>query len=202
MNRCVAALAVGVLAACAPGDSDTGGKEAAAAHQDTVVMETNIGRIVIALENEAAPVSVENFLLHVRSGFYDGVLFHRVEPGFIVQAGELDNDGRKRVSPVFPIQSEANNGLRNLRGTVGMARTGDPHSATSQFFINLVDNAKLDYTEPTPTGWGYAVFGRVVEGMDVVDSIARVPTTRRRTYPNYPTAPVVISRAHIATEQQ
>ena len=194
-------IALGVVAACTSEESSSDEAAVDAAAADTVVMETTLGRIVIELDNERAPVSVENFLLHVRSGFYDGVVFHRIESGFVAQAGEVDSEGRKRISPVFPIENEAANGLHNLRGTVAMARGGDPHSATSQFFFNLVDNAKLDYTASTATGWGYAVFGRMIEGLDVMDSIARLPTVRRRTYPHFPTEPPVITRAHITTEQ-
>lgn len=195
-------LAVATAAACTSGGSRSEEAVIDAVVADTVVMETSLGRIVIELDNEHAPVSVENFLLHVRSGFYDGVVFHRIESGFVAQAGEVDNEGRKRISPVFPIENEAANGLHNLRGTVAMARGGDPHSATSQFFFNLVDNAKLDYTAATPTGWGYAVFGRIVEGMDVMDAIARRPTERRRTYAHFPVDPPVITRASVATERR
>ncbi len=193
--------ALAVVVACTGEESGSDELAVDVVAADTVVMETTLGRIVIELDNERAPVSVENFLLHVRSGFYDGVVFHRIESGFVAQVGEVDTEGRKRISPVFPIENEAANGLHNLRGTVAMARGGDPHSATSQFFFNLVDNAKLDYTASTATGWGYAVFGRVIEGLSVMDSIARVPTVRRRTYPHFPTEPPVITRAYIMTEQ-
>jgi len=185
--------------ACTPRAEETAETDAVEARRDTVMFETTAGRIVMELENELAPISVENFLLHVRSGFYDGLVFHRVEPGFVIQAGEVDPDMRKRISSVFPIENEATNGLKNLRGTVAMARTGDPHSATSQFFINLADNAKLDFTAQTATGWGYAVFGRVIEGMDAVDSITRISTTRQRTYAHLPIAPPVITHASIVS---
>lgn len=191
-----------VLGACGRGTSGDGaGAVDAVPPADTVVLETTAGEIVIALENARAPITVENFLLHVRSGFYDGVVFHRVESGFVIQAGEVDLENRKRVSPVFPIQSEATNGLKNRRGTVAMARTGDPHSATSQFFINLSDNAKLDHRDASPAGFGYAVFGRVIAGMDAVDSIARIPTAPRRTYAHFPVVPVSITRARITSRR-
>ncbi len=186
-----------LLAACVPAD-ETQEEVAAVVRQDTVILETTAGDIVIALDAERAPISVENFLLHVRSGFYDGLVFHRVEAGFVIQTGEVDAENRKRVSTVFPIENEARNGLVHGRGTVGMARSSGPHSATSQFFVNLSDNTeKLDFKEATATGWGYAVFGAVVSGMDVVDSIARIPTRRQRAYANFPTKPVFISRAYI-----
>ncbi len=202
LSRCSAIVVLlGLAAACGPGErGESAPEEAATIPADTVVLETTVGRIVIALENEKAPRSVENFLLHVRSKFYDGLVFHRIEPGFVVQTGEVNAQGGKRSSTVFPIESEADNGLKNLRGTVAMARTADPHSATSQFFINLTDNAKLDFTEKTATGWGYTVFGKVVDGMDALDSIARIPTTvRGRSYRHFPTDPPVITRAYIAT---
>lgn len=197
----IGVLALLVTSACQPsGDDAAETQTAAASARDTVVLETSAGQITVELFADAAPVSVENFLLHVRSGFYDGLVFHRVEPEFVIQVGELDTAGNKRISPVFPIENEAGNGLSNTRGTLGMARTGDPHSATSQFFINLADNAaKLDHRDSTEQGFGYAVFGRVVAGMDVVDSIARIPTRRTRSYPYLPSTPAVVTRARIVS---
>lgn len=195
----VLGLAV-ALAGCQQPQDDRATGELPEATRDTVVLETVAGAITVELFNDAAPASVDNFLLHVRSGFYDGLVFHRVEPQFVIQLGELDTAGNKRISPVFPIENEAANGLSNARGTLGMARTADPHSATSQFYFNLVDNAaKLDFKDSTDQGFGYAVFGQVVNGMDVVDSIARVPTRRTRAYPFLPTVPMVVTRARIVS---
>lgn len=162
-----------------------------------VVLETNRGNIVLELDAEAAPKTVENFLFHVENDFYDGLTFHRVIPGFMIQGGGLTSELAERRSSRQPIQNEADNGLQNKRGTIAMARTGDPHSATTQFFINLVDNPNLDHTAKTPQGWGYAVFGRVVEGMDVVDSVAQMPTEQVREHQAVPVQPVIIAEAYV-----
>ncbi len=138
-----------------------------------VVMSTSKGDMVIELEPEAAPESVKNFLAYVDDGFYAGTIFHRVIPGFMIQGGGHTADLEKKDTK-DPIRNEATNGLKNLRGTISMARTANPHSATSQFFINHADNAMLDNSQQN--GWGYAVFGKVVEGMDVLDAIAATPT--------------------------
>jgi cyclophilin family peptidyl-prolyl cis-trans isomerase len=152
---------------------------------------TSLGTITIALDPEKAPVTVENFLGYVRSGHYDGTVFHRVIPGFMIQGGGFTPELEEK--PTRPaIRNEARNGLRNSRGAVAMARTNDPHSATSQFFVNLRDNHRLDFGI---SGAGYAVFGRVVEGMDVVDRIAMVPTTSRGPHENVPQVGVVIKKA-------
>jgi cyclophilin family peptidyl-prolyl cis-trans isomerase len=147
-----------------------------------VQMETTKGTVVIELFADKAPKTVENFLRYVNAGKYDGTIFHRVIEGFMNQGGGFTPDFKK-VETFAPIQNEADNGLKNKRGTIAMARTGDPHSATNQFFINTVDNINsnastpsLDYTSKTPRGWGYCVFGSVVDGMDVMDRIARVQT--------------------------
>ena len=146
----------------------------AAAQAPRVRLQTNMGVIVIELDSAKAPKTVDNFLRYVREGHYDGTLFHRVIPGFMIQGGGYDSDFKQK--PVHePIRNEADNGLRNDRGTVAMARTSDPDSATAQFFINVADNDFLNFTAPTVRGWGYTVFGKVVEGMDVVDKIAAVP---------------------------
>ena len=192
------------MAACSGGSGGSGSEdgvrqEATGDATPTVVMETNRGRIVMELDRQRAPESVANFLLHMKSGFYNGIQFHRVMPGFMIQAGVLTSDMQRRISPVFPVANEAQNGLRNLRGTVAMARTSDPHSATSEFFINLVDNAILDFSSPTPQGWGYAVFGRITEGMDVVDAVAAIPTTRQGRYQNFPAEPTVIDTAYMVS---
>ena len=140
-----------------------------------VEVETNFGTFVITLDPAKAPKSVENFLSYVDAKHYDGTIFHRVIKTFMIQGGGYDQQLEKK--PVrAPIQNEADNGLKNTRGTVAMARTGDPHSATAQFFVNVVDNKFLDHTGKDQRGWGYAVFGKVTEGLDVVDKIKEVPT--------------------------
>jgi len=140
-----------------------------------VRMETTKGVVVIELYPDKAPKTVENFLRYVNEGKYDGTIFHRVIKRFMNQGGGFTPDFKK-VETFAPIKNEADNGLKNKRGTIAMARTGDPHSATNQFFVNTVDNAFLDHTSKTPRGWGYCVFATVVDGMDVMDRIAKVPT--------------------------
>jgi len=162
----------------------------------TVVIETSMGNITIELDTEHAPVTSENFLAYVDDGYYDGTIFHRVIPGFMVQGGGLTADMRDKPSSRAPIRNEANNGLKNDRGTVAMARTGDPHSATSQFFINHKDNDFLNFTAETMQGWGYAVFGKVVDGMDVVDAIAQVATGNSGPHQNVPLEPITITSVH------
>lgn len=147
-----------------------------------VRMVTSLGEVVIALHPEAAPRTVKNFLSYVEDDFYDGTVFHRVIDGFVVQGGGFTADyARKPTRP--PVLNEADNGLKNGRGTIAMARTFEPHSATSQFYINLQDNAFLDHRDKTPKGWGYAVFGEVVEGMEVVEAIGRVKTGAAGSFP-------------------
>jgi cyclophilin family peptidyl-prolyl cis-trans isomerase len=160
----------------------------------TVALETSHGRILLELYPEKAPKTVENFLQYVRSGFFDGTIFHRDIPDFMIQGGGFTSDMGQKPTRA-PIQNEADNRVLNVRGTIAMARTNDPHSATAQFFINLKDNGFLDHTGKNPQGWGYAAFGKVVEGMDVVDKIARVRTTRKGMHENVPEEPVVIEKA-------
>ena len=159
-----------------------------------VVLDTSMGRIRIGLHKDKAPVSVDNFVKYVRSGHYDGTIFHRVIPGFMVQGGGMGPDMEERPTRP-PIRNEARNGLRNSRGTVAMARTNDPNSASAQFFINVKDNHRLDFGIG---GAGYAVFGEVLEGMDVVDKIVAVPTTDKGQQSNVPVTPVVIKTAREA----
>ncbi|TMH80137.1 MAG: peptidyl-prolyl cis-trans isomerase [Betaproteobacteria bacterium] len=160
-----------------------------------VALETSEGRIVVELRADKAPKTVANFLQYVNDSFYDGTIFHRVIAGFMIQGGGFDAAMvEKPTRPPIPIES--NNGLKNVRGAVAMARTGDPNSATAQFFINVVDNARLDY--PSFDGHGYTVFGNVVEGMQVVDKIRAVPTGRRGSFENVPASPVVIKTARVA----
>jgi peptidyl-prolyl cis-trans isomerase B (cyclophilin B) len=159
-----------------------------------VKLETSAGAIVIELDEDKAPVSSANFLEYVRSGHYDGTVFHRVIKGFMVQGGGFAV-GMKQKSVLAPIQNEAANGLKNLHYTVAMARTSDPHSATAQFFINTANNGFLDHTSPSSQGWGYAVFGKVVQGSEVVDAIERVKTGHKGGHGDVPIEDVVITTA-------
>jgi peptidyl-prolyl cis-trans isomerase B (cyclophilin B) len=160
----------------------------------TVVLTTNHGKITIELDTEKAPKSVENFINYVKSGHYDGTIFHRVIDGFMIQGGGFE-PGMKQKPTEDPIENEADNGLTNDRYTIAMARTSDPHSATAQFFINVGDNDFLNY--PGSDGWGYAVFGKVTEGMDVVDEIRAVKTGRRSMFSDVPVEDVVIEKAEV-----
>jgi peptidyl-prolyl cis-trans isomerase B (cyclophilin B) len=165
-----------------------------------VHLETTLGNIVVELNPSAAPKTVDNFLTYVKDGFYNGTIFHRVIKGFMIQGGGFTADlQQKNTRP--PIQNEADNGLKNLRGTIAMARTPDPNSATAQFFINTVDNAFLDFTAKTPKGWGYCVFGKVVEGMDAVDAIENQPTTAKHIGGDVPVTPVIIKKAVIVEKK-
>jgi cyclophilin family peptidyl-prolyl cis-trans isomerase len=159
-----------------------------------VVLDTSIGKIVIELYLHKAPETVVNFLGYVDAKFYDGTIFHRVIPNFMIQGGGFTAD-MKRKPGKAPIQNEADKGLKNERGTIAMARTGDPHSATAQFFINTVNNDFLNHKNKTQQGWGYAAFGRVIHGMDVVDAISAVKTTRYQQYRDVPAEAVVILSA-------
>jgi cyclophilin family peptidyl-prolyl cis-trans isomerase len=156
-----------------------------------VLVETSKGNITVELFPAQAPQSVGNFLNYVKTGFYDGLVFHRVIPNFMIQAGGMTPDMEEKPKNA-PIQNEADNGLKNLRGTLAMARTGEPHSASSQFFINVADNAFLNHRGKSFEGWGYAVFGQVVDGMDVVDAIAAVPRGNRGPHGDVPVEPVVM----------
>ena len=161
-----------------------------------MLMSTTLGEIKIELYSEAAPDSVRNFVNYVESGHFNELIFHRVIPGFMVQGGGFSSDMNQRETQP-PIKNEADNGLKNLTGTLAMARTSDPNSATAQFFINLADNAFLDHTAKTPQGWGYAVFGKVVSGMDVVEKIAAQPTGSVGAFSDVPNEPVVILKAEM-----
>jgi len=156
-----------------------------------ILMKTNLGELTIELDSEKAPVTVENFLHYVNDSFYNDTLFHRVIPGFMVQGGGFSTAFEQKEG-IASIKNEAENGLKNVRGSLAMARTSDPHSASSQFFINLVDNGFLNHTSPTSQGWGYAVFGQVVEGIDVIDTIAKQKTTRREGHADVPVEDVLI----------
>ena len=161
-----------------------------------VELDTSMGAIVIELNEEKAPKTVENFLNYVKSGHYDGTIFHRVIDGFMIQGGGMDAN-MKEKSTNAPIQNEADNGLKNEVGTIAMARTSDPHSATAQFFINVKDNSFLNFSGKNPQGWGYAVFGKVTEGMDIVNKIKGVPTGKYGFHADVPTTPVVITHAKV-----
>ncbi len=165
-----------------------------------VQLETNKGVIVLELDAEAAPETVKNFVNYVEDGFYDGTIFHRVIKKFMIQGGGFTAD-MKQKSTNAPIQNEADNGLKNNRGTIAMARTSDPHSATAQFFINNVDNTFLNHTAKTTQGWGYCVFGKVVEGLEVVDAIEAVNTTTKLSYQDVPVEPVIIEKATLVEKE-
>lgn len=162
----------------------------------TVRMQTSKGTIVLELDAEKAPETVANFIEYAKGGFYDGTIFHRVIPGFMIQGGGFVT-GMEQKSTRSPIKNEADNGLKNDLGTIAMARTSDPNSATAQFFINAKDNDFLNYKSPTPQGWGYAVFGKVVEGLEVVQDIEHVPTTMRAGHQDVPVDEVVIEKVTV-----
>ena len=161
----------------------------------TVKMETSAGTFEIELDDAKAPDSVANFLAYVKKGHFDGTVFHRVIKGFMIQGGGFE-PGMKQKSTGTPIRNEANNGLKNKKYTLAMARTSDPHSATAQFFVNTVDNDFLDFRAENAQGWGYAVFGRVVNGTDVIDSIERVATGRKGMHDDVPQEDVLIRHAY------
>lgn len=164
-----------------------------------VNLHTTLGIIGIELDHGKAPATTANFLQYARDGFYEGTLFHRVIPNFMIQGGGLE-PGMTQKPTREPIRNEADNGLQNQVGTIAMARTSDPHSATAQFFINVKDNDFLDHRSPTSQGWGYCVFGRVVAGMDVVNTIAKVPTTAKRGHQDVPVDDVMITKVEIIGE--
>jgi peptidyl-prolyl cis-trans isomerase B (cyclophilin B) len=174
----------------------TAGASMAAAANPKVEMETSKGKFVIELFPEKAPETVKNFLNYVEAKYYDGTIFHRVIPKFMIQGGGFTSD-MKRKSAGAPIKNEADNGLKNDRGTIAMARTGDPHSATAQFFINSVNNDFLNHKSKTQQGWGYVVFGKVIRGMDVVDAISAVKTVTRGSYRDVPAETVEIASVRV-----
>ncbi len=162
-----------------------------------VKLHTSKGTITLTLDAEKAPKSVANFVQYVKDGHYDGTIFHRVIKNFMIQGGGMTS-GMNQKATREQIENEANNGLKNIKGSVAMARTNQPHSASSQFFINTVDNEFLNFTAPTAQGWGYAVFGQVTEGMDVVDAIRAVKTGRKGGHDDVPEEDVVITKAELA----
>ena len=166
-----------------------------------IILHTNFGDVAIELNHEKAPKTAANFEQYVREGFYDGVIFHRVIDGFMIQGGGFE-PGMVGKDTRDSIENEANNGLSNQAGTIAMARTMDPHSASAQFFINVSDNTFLDHTAKTTEGWGYAVFGKVVDGMDVVNKIKGVATTFRAGHQDVPAEDVIIESAEIVTAEE
>ena len=164
-----------------------------------VELDTNMGAIVIELNEEKAPKTVENFLNYVKSGHYDGTIFHRIIDGFMIQGGGMDAEMNEKATNA-PVENEADNGLKNDKGTIAMARTQDPHSATSQFFINVKDNDFLNHSGKNMQGWGYTVFGKVTSGMDVIEKMRGVPTGRFGMHADVPKEPVVIKSATIITQ--
>lgn len=175
----------------ADGQSTSGG------NMSTILIETSKGNIKVELDAAAAPKTVENILAYVNEGFYDGTIFHRVIPGFMIQGGGFTETMKEKADKRPPVKNEANNGLKNNRGTLAMARTNDPHSASSQFFINVKDNDFLNFRSETPQGWGYAVFGKVTEGMDVVDAIVGVKTGNFGPHGDVPVEPVVMKKVSV-----
>lgn len=182
-------LFVFALTFACPGDSW-------AKERTLIKLETSMGDIVIELYEDKAPETCENFIEYVEDGLFDGTIFHRVIDNFMIQGGGFDVAMKQKPSK-SPITNEADNGLKNDQYTVAMARTSDPHSATGQFFINVKNNTFLNHTGKNPQGWGYAVFGKVVEGQDVVDKIKVVPTQTRGFHENVPKIPVVINKAYV-----
>jgi peptidyl-prolyl cis-trans isomerase B (cyclophilin B) len=162
----------------------------------TVHMQTNHGTIVLELDAARAPKTVENFIQYAKDGYYDGTIFHRVIPGFMIQGGGFDASMNQKPTRA-PVKNEADNGLKNELGTIAMARTNDPHSATAQFFINVKDNGFLNHSSPTPQGWGYCVFGKVTEGMDVVQAIEKVRTGNKGFHQDVPEEDVIIEKVTV-----
>jgi len=190
-----------LVAGCLPEQADTDAEEVVQAPPDstpTVVFETSMGRIVMELDQRAAPATVTNFVRHVGQQFYKGLIIYRVRENFMVQMGLLTENYERRLSPAAMLQNEGDNGLLNVRGAVAMARGGDPHTAKTEFFINVKDNPQLDTNEDT---WGYAVFGHVIEGMDVVDRIRQVPVRDRGTRESVPVDAIVIDTAYVAVDE-
>ena len=193
LKKIIRALACGIVLACA-GIADAA---ETAAKNPVVLMQTNLGTIKLELFAKEAPLSVKNFLDYTASGFYDGTVFHRVISNFMIQGGGFTADMQQKKTNA-PIKNEADNGLKNLRGTIAMARTMIVDSATAQFFINVKDNGFLNHSDKTMKGYGYAVFGKVIEGMDVVDKIAAVRTGVLRGFPDVPLPPVVIESLKVS----
>lgn len=165
-----------------------------------IVLETNFGTIKIALDETNTPITAENFKQYVTEGFYDGTIFHRVISNFMIQGGGFE-PGLVKKNTRDPIENEATNATNNKRGTIAMARTNDPHSATAQFFINVVDNSFLDFTAPNDNGWGYCVFGETIEGLDVIDKIKEVKTGTQERHQDVPEEDVTIEKAYLVEDE-
>jgi len=194
----LAIAGMGLLAfACSASMGAMGSSGSEGTKNPLVVVDTSMGKFKAELCPEKSPGTVANFLKYVESGFFDGLVFHRVIPQFMIQGGGMDAAMKEKRSS-SPIKNEAKTDVRNMRGTLAMARTNDLHSATSQFFVNLVDNSFLDHKDESVRGFGYCVFGKVVEGMDVVDSMARSKTTTKGPYADVPVTPVVINSIRLA----
>lgn len=179
--------------------SEQGGEDEPNNSSTLVTMTTSFGEIILELAREEAPITVENFLRYSDEGFFNDLIFHRVIAGFMIQGGGFSESMQHKAPLYPPIKNEAENGLKNIRGTIAMARTQNPHSATSQFFINVVDNPSLDYTAGNE---GYAVFGRVIEGMEVVDKIAKTPTKAKGLFSDVPRETIVIERVEILDQKK
>lgn len=192
-----AALLAAVLLAAGCARQEKPAQAAAGDSLPRVVLETSLGRIVLELDRARAPHTVENILRHVNAKFYDGLIWHRVERDFVIQTGMMTPDFMVRTSSAPPVAIEARNGLSNVKYSVGLARGSDPNSGTVQFYINLKDNPLLDFKTADAKGWGYTVFGKVVEGQDVVDRLGRVPVARSHGDDNVPVTPVLVTRAYV-----
>ena len=179
--------------------SNVNPQETTMSNMPLVELETSMGNITIELNEEKAPKTVENFLNYVNSGHYEGTIFHRIIDGFMIQGGGMDAQMNEKKTNA-PVENEADNGLKNDKGTIAMARTQDPHSATSQFFINVKDNDFLNHSGKNMQGWGYTVFGKVTSGMDVIEKMKGVPTGRFGMHADVPTEPVIIKSATIISE--
>jgi cyclophilin family peptidyl-prolyl cis-trans isomerase len=197
MKLSKAALCCALITSVAMLTSDALGADAAAAKNPVVTIKTSMGAITAELFADKAPVSTKNFLEYAKAGYFDGTIFHRVIGNFMIQGGGMDATLKPKAGQRGPIKNEADNGIKNTRGTLAMARTSAPDSATAQWFINVKDNGFLDHRDETPQGYGYAVFGKVTEGMDVVDAIKEVPTGNRDMYQDVPTDDVTIQTVTI-----
>ena len=196
LSKCFAVSVIFLIGACSSEDPKL------ANTTEEIIMpiatiSTSLGDIELELDAQSAPITTKNFIDLANAGYYENTIFHRVIEGFMIQGGGLDKDMNNKPSSSSSITNEANNGLKNDRGTVAMARTNDPHSATSQFFINHKDNEFLNFTSETPQGWGYAVFGSVIKGMDIVDQIAEVNTTTVNQYQDVPVDTITIKSVSI-----
>ena len=180
-----------------PTEPTTSGEKKKMSANPVIKIETSKGTMMLELDAEKAPNSAANFVAYVEDGFYDGLIFHRVIPGFMVQGGGMNPDMSEKGNKKAPIKNEANNGLKNDRGTIAMARTGDPHSASSQFFFNLKDNDFLNHTSESQAGWGYAVFGKLIDGLDVIDEIEKVKTGNHGGHADVPLEAVTITKMSV-----